>query len=397
MVTFPYTAGLFIPYSYASCHLPLLQIHLFTLFCHSLNPASKDLASQNDADSCVRFTQQAELSYSKGHWSEAKEYLSEAIKYAEHSVSLLMKRAWCNYHMRELYDTIADTGKILKVESDNLLALELRGGAYYVLGELDTAMNHYRQGLKYDPEHKECKEGYRIIKKITTFTDKAKKANAKKDFSTAIKHLINLVAVDPKHVTVTPKAYLDLAEAYKNDKQYQLAKESATMCILIDANNANAYKMLGQICMEQDEFDEAAKQFSKANELSPGDGSIEDEMRKADAAIKQSKQKDYYKILNISRRANPKQIKKAYREQALMWHPDKHTGEAEKEKAEVKFQLVAEAYEVLSDNEKKQKYDRGEDVFEQGGQQPQSGHPFFQHFQQQQGQQQGQQFHFQFG
>ena len=93
------------------------------------------------------------------------------------------------------------------------------------------------------------------------------------------------------------------------------------------------------------------------------DPSLQDELRRAEAALKQSKQKDYYKILGVARKATQKEIKKAYREQALIWHPDKHTGEEEKEKAEKQFQLVAEAYEVLQDAEKRSKYDRGEEVF----------------------------------
>ena len=56
--------------------------------------------------------------------------------------------------------------------------------------------------------------------------------------------------------------------------------------------------------------------------------------------MKQSKQKDYYKILGVPRRANAKAIKKAYREKALEWHPDKHKGDDQKEKAEKQFQLV---------------------------------------------------------
>ena len=49
-------------------------------------------------------------------------------------------------------------------------------------------------------------------------------------------------------------------------------------------------------------------------------------------------------------------------------------GEEEKTKAEVQFQLIAEAYEILSDNEMRQKYDRGEEVLpNQGGQQQQGG------------------------
>ena len=102
-------------------------------------------------------------------------------------------------------------------------------------------------------------------------------------------------------------------------------------------------------------------------------------MRKAEAALKQSKQKDHYKTLGVSRKATSKEIKKAYREQALQWHPDKHEGEEEKAKAQVQFQKVAEAYEVLSDDEKRGKYDRGEDVEpNQGGG---GGHNPFSHFQ----------------
>ena len=100
----------------------------------------------------------------------------------------------------------------------------------------------------------------------------------------------------------------------------------------------------------------------------------------------------------MGRKANAKEIKKAYRELALQWHPDKHEGEEEKAKAHIEFQKIAEAYEVLSDDEKRGKYDRGEEVEpNQGG--GQGGFNPFQHFQQQGfggfgGGQQHFQFHF---
>ena len=84
-------------------------------------------------------------------------------------------------------------------------------------------------------------------------------------------------------------------------------------------------------------------------------------------ALKQSKEQNYYKILNVPRTADKKAIKKAYRDLALQWHPDK-VSEDKKEEAEGKFQDISEAYEVLSDEELRGKYDRGEEVFEnQGG------------------------------
>jgi molecular chaperone DnaJ len=65
--------------------------------------------------------------------------------------------------------------------------------------------------------------------------------------------------------------------------------------------------------------------------------------------------RDYYDILEISRSAGPEEIKKAYRKMALKYHPDKNPNDPT---AEGKFKEAAEAYEVLSDAEKKQRYDR---------------------------------------
>lgn len=66
--------------------------------------------------------------------------------------------------------------------------------------------------------------------------------------------------------------------------------------------------------------------------------------------------KDYYQILGVNKNSSPDEIKKAYRKLAVQFHPDKNPGNQE---AESRFKEVAEAYEILSDPNKKQKYDLG--------------------------------------
>ena len=65
--------------------------------------------------------------------------------------------------------------------------------------------------------------------------------------------------------------------------------------------------------------------------------------------------KDYYKILGVAKTASQDEIKKAFRKLAVKYHPDKNPGD---KKAEEKFKEINEANEVLSDPEKRKKYDQ---------------------------------------
>ncbi|HET6510576.1 MAG TPA: DnaJ domain-containing protein, partial [Candidatus Kapabacteria bacterium] len=66
-------------------------------------------------------------------------------------------------------------------------------------------------------------------------------------------------------------------------------------------------------------------------------------------------QRDYYEVLMVEKSATAEEIKKAYRKLAMQYHPDRNPGDAA---AEEMFKEAAEAYEVLSDENKRARYDR---------------------------------------
>lgn len=148
----------------------------------------------------------------------------------------------------------------------------------------------------------------------------------------------------------------------------------------VDKEDYDAQHFLAKILDASDAFDQAVHAWRRLREIR-NDAEAGKGLQKAEIALKQSKEKNYYKTLGVPRNANTRKIKKAYRMLAMKLHPDKHSGASEQKRKEVEseFQEVAEAYEVLSDDEKRAKYDRGEPVFENqggGGQQGRRGFPF---------------------
>ncbi|MBP0019143.1 MAG: DnaJ domain-containing protein [Cyanobacteria bacterium SBLK] len=80
--------------------------------------------------------------------------------------------------------------------------------------------------------------------------------------------------------------------------------------------------------------------------------------------------KDYYAILGVSKTSSAEEIKKSFRKLALKYHPDRNPGD---KKAEARFKEISEAYEVLSDSDKRKKYDQFGQYWRQVGSTPSGG------------------------
>lgn len=114
---------------------------------------------------------------------------------------------------------------------------------------------------------------------------------------------------------------------------------------------------------DMENYEECVKDYEAAFKIEKT-SEIKIALKDAKIALKRSKRKDYYKILGIDKRATDDEIKKAYRKRALVHHPDRHASASEDEKREQekKFKEVGEAYAILSDPQKKDRFDNGQDL-----------------------------------
>lgn len=125
--------------------------------------------------------------------------------------------------------------------------------------------------------------------------------------------------------------------------------------------------------IEADDFEAAIHTLNQAHEHHPGANKVNELLQKAQTLLKRSKQKDYYKVLGVTRDADERDIKRAWRKLTKEFHPDKVSqAGVDPEEAQKKMASINEAYEVLSDPELKARFDNGDDPNDQS----QGGHPF---------------------
>jgi DnaJ family protein C protein 3 len=218
----------------------------------------------------------------------------------------------------------------------------------------------------------------------------------KRQFATASKLLIDRGEEEPgllKEVKQDFQDYVEQGYIYKNSPQglYQdlvektceayvemgnLKKGNAYCLEALQLNPTSLYGLIhkGQLQLESDDFEDSVRTLESAKEHHPQSQKVHELLAKAQTLLKRSKTKDYYKVLGVSRDADEREIKKAYRKLSKTFHPDKAGAQnMTPEDAQKKMAAINEAYEVLSDPELKERFDRGDDP---NNNEQQQGNPF---------------------
>src|SRR5690606_38204188 len=103
--------------------------------------------------------------------------------------------------------------------------------------------------------------------------------------------------------------------------------------------------------LADEKFEEAVRLLDPLRQQHSQSARLQKLLQEAHTRLKQSRSKDYYKILGVPRDASQKEIKKAYRALAKEWHPDKYRGDLPKDEVEKKYAGISEAFEVLGSDE----------------------------------------------
>merc|ERR1711953_779303 len=304
----------------------------------------------------------------RGQYSDALSHFHAAVDADPNNYKSYYRQATVFLALGRPRPALADLDKVIQIKNDFLSARVQRGSVLIKMGQLDEA-------------HIE------LEKVLAKFLVAAQEAQNNQDWQECIDAAQKILKNEPKIENIRFHGYdknchcqlqggVESTEVIKScDQALRIREEPRILCDRAEAQLA------------EDLFDEAVNDYRRALELDENFQRAKEGIETAKKRQKQASKRDYYKILGVRRNAKDREIKKAYRKLAQKWHPDNFQDEDEKKKAEKKFMDIAAAKEVLSDDEKRQKFDHGEDPLDPEDQQ-RANNPFHGG---------GQHFHFQGG
>uniref|UniRef100_A0A8P4GQU6 DnaJ homolog subfamily C member 3 n=1 Tax=Dicentrarchus labrax TaxID=13489 RepID=A0A8P4GQU6_DICLA len=344
------------------------------------NPSDKEEREAHSqltkSDEIQRLVAQARSSFNDQEYVTAAAQLDTVIETCVWDVASREMRAECFIHMGEMGKAISDLKAASKLKSDNTQAFYKLSTIYYDLGDHEMSLNEVRECLKLDPDHKQCYSHYKQVKKLNKQIHSAEELMQEQRYEEAVSKYEAVMVTEPKvhHFSVLAKERI-----CHGLTQGQKASRAISVCSEVlhwNPENVNVLKDRAEAYVQEEQYEEAIKDYETAAKHSENDRQIKEGLERAQRLLKQSQRRDYYKILGVKRTAQKKEIIKAYRKLAQQWHPDNYQDAEEKKKAEKKFIDIAQAKEVLTDPEKRTKFDHGEDPLDPESQQ---GH-HHQHF-----------------
>ncbi|XP_047107810.1 dnaJ homolog subfamily C member 3 [Schistocerca piceifrons] len=324
------------------------------------NPFNEEaLLGQSRVEPAMYDIQLAERYVEMGECSAAIDTITKVIEVCPWASHLRELRADCHVALGDTMSAISDIRSTTKLESDNIVGFLKLSRLLYQLGQAQESLKEIRECLRLDPEHKECFPFYKKVKKVDKFLQDMETAANNKDYTKCVEQAKKVLKEEPTIQMISFLAKQKLCHCYLKSDQLSLSIQSCREALELQkdpyvlCDRAEAY-------ISSEMYDDAIHDYQDALEMDENLQRAKEGLQRARKLQKQAEKRDYYKILGVKRTASKQEIIKAYRKMAQKWHPDNFQGD-EKKIAEKKFIDIAAAKEVLTDPDKRSKFDMGED------------------------------------
>ncbi|CAF1577532.1 unnamed protein product [Rotaria sp. Silwood1] len=321
--------------------------------------------------------QQAENFYKNNDHIKTIELLSDVIEHCPWSIKLRELRANSYLTSGDTSKAVNDLKATSKLIPDNTQAFLKISQLLYLMGDADDSLTNIRECLKLDPDHKECHTHYIKVKKLAKQLEIIHDAISQSNWNDCIEKARQILKLssDSSSSIFVYRAHSSLCTCMSRGKFPAI--DTIKLCTeVLDTYHTTDAEILisrAEAYILNENYEAALNDFKHAHEIEDSNR-VHDGIKRVEKLIKQSKKRDYYKILGVRRTANKAEILKAYRKLAIKWHPDKYEGD-DKKKAEKMFIDIAAAKEVLTDQEKRARFDAGDDPLD-AEEQAQQHNPF---------------------
>jgi DnaJ family protein C protein 3 len=224
------------------------------------------MKSRDEAHNCAHHLKVATQAQARGQWDLAVANFDKALSLIEQNYDYVFMKAQAEYNLGDYYGTVSDTGKILKAHSKHIEAYELRGMAYFRLGEHDTAVIHYREGLKLDPEHKGCKAAHKTAKALMKKEKRGDDAANAGKHQSAVDYWWEAINLDTTHRAFARPTLLKIVKSLSALDSHKEATKIAQEYI-DEEPTIDGYFALGDAQIDAEMFQQAVNTFREAAEF----------------------------------------------------------------------------------------------------------------------------------
>ena len=327
-----------------------------------------DLQNVKTIEALLKSAEEAKLT---GDYRRAVYNLDTAARMAANGTSYpppwAVKKAECLIAYGQKEEAQLILNDVLREDPNNTAALYVRSTLFYREGELARAAAFLKEALRVDPDHKLSRVLLKKVKQLEQAKEDGNQAFKTGQYQQAFDLYTKALELDPSITDFNCKLFSNRAMVLSKLGRYEESIEDCNRALQIDPDFFKVLLRRADCYMKLEKFEDAVRDYEKAHSLDRSNREVRQALQDAKLELKKSKRKDYYKILGISRDASESEIKKAYRKMALQYHPDKNQDPDKAEEAEAKFKDIAEAYDTLSDPQKRRRYDSGVDLNEMGG------------------------------